>query len=155
MLNDLSKKDTEFRAFAFSLCKCSLKKDDLVNDMYLKIYEISKKYPKTKITPGYAFITIKNIFINSTKKKKNIELNDKIYLEANDNDSLKIRIEVNEILSKMDFVDRETLLYTSQNSARQMAREIGCSHQVVHNYKKKALEKFKKLWEDQEKKERV
>lgn len=153
MLETLCKDDKHFRDYAYSLCKDDFEKDDLVNEMYIKVYDIAERKPETlaKINRGYALLVIRNLFFNTQLIKYNtISLPDNF--NALDNvDNLENRIEINNCLSTLNWFDREILLFTHEESIRSLATKIGCNHQTVANYKKKALPKLKKTWEDQQK----
>ena len=43
MVEQLSKKDAYWRKIAFNICKDKSTADDLVNDMYLKLYDCKKR----------------------------------------------------------------------------------------------------------------
>ena len=58
MLLELSKKDKIWREIAFKICGDHSKADDLVQEMYLKLYS-----QKKQINSGYIYATLRSIFI--------------------------------------------------------------------------------------------
>jgi hypothetical protein len=67
MIEVLAKKDSYWRKMAFNICKDTSTADDLVNDMYLKLYDCKKE-----INDGYVYRVINSIFIDNKRKTKNI-----------------------------------------------------------------------------------
>jgi len=64
MIKELCKKDRFWRIVAYRICKDKSFADDMVQEMYLKLYNCTKQ-----INDFYVIITMKNIFIDSTKKQ--------------------------------------------------------------------------------------
>ena len=65
MLEELSKNDHKWRSIAFSICKDKILADDLVQDMYIKLSEVSKS-----INDFYVAMTIKTLFLDHIKKSE-------------------------------------------------------------------------------------
>ena len=65
MLAELSKKDSKWRNFAFSICKDSLLADDLVQDMYIYFSNKDKD-----VNDYYVCRKIYGLFIDYTRKQK-------------------------------------------------------------------------------------
>lgn len=65
MLEELSKKDFYWRKIAFNICKDKMLADDLVGDMYLKLFDCEKQ-----INDFYVIIVIRNLFLDHIKKSK-------------------------------------------------------------------------------------
>jgi RNA polymerase sigma factor (sigma-70 family) len=167
VLNELCKKDTDWRDIAYKICKDKFQADDLVNDMYLKLHETGKRYDE--INEWYIWVTIANLHRNILKKTRPfIELSqdlteyidssinrDKNYLglivkryeqiDAENQSVLEQRMKVSKALDKMDLWDREILYHTSEKSLRDLERLTGISVNTLFREKHKALEKLKAI----------
>ena len=80
MLEVLCKKDEYWRRTAFIICKDKMLADDLVSDMYLKLFECKKE-----INDFYVIRTIRNLFLDYIKSKKNISIDNFYNLAENNN----------------------------------------------------------------------
>lgn len=142
MLEELSKKDKQWRIFALYICKDKQLADDIVNDMYLKLIY------KTNINDYYVFRTIKNVFldyIRLEKKIQTISIDLLSELISQDNEATEQRHEVNEALKQLTFFEREILLHTHEKSLRDCEAETGVHYGVFNYHKKKALPKLSKI----------
>ena len=70
MLEELSKQDKKWRSIALKLTGNKQAADDLVQDAYLKMYDISVKYPDKEIKPAYMFSAIYTLFMDKCRSKK-------------------------------------------------------------------------------------
>ena len=149
MLHRFTKSDSLYRSFALKICGDNDLKDDLVNDMYIKLYEYLQKYPEKEkeIDDGYIFITIRNIFYNQVKKKKEFCTGYIPEIETN-NETLENRRTINALLDSIPFYDRELLLTTKEESFRSLGRKINLTHNTIIKHHDKALEKLKKLCQE-------
>ena len=69
---ELSKRDDEWRKIALKICRNKFLADDIVQDMYLRIYKQGKQWSEIKDSQEfYVYICIRNIFLNYIKKEKN------------------------------------------------------------------------------------
>lgn len=142
VLKELSKKDDIWRKYAFKICGCKSKADDLVNDMYLKLADKQRE-----ISNGYVYLTLKSIFIDNIRKDhlNAISLED-LYNDIEDVSSeiLSERYELIDILRKdVSFFHKEILLITHETSLRKAEEEIDVPVSVLRYHKKKALNKLK------------
>lgn len=146
MLEELSKRDKDWRDIAYKICKDKQLADDLVQDMYLKLHD--KEYKE--INEWFVWVTIRNIFLNKLKKKhKKYEISIELFYNIEDLTSdeaiLNKRKEINEALDELDLWDREILLQTSEKSLRNLSEDTGISVMTLFYNKKIALEKLKDL----------
>lgn len=144
MLKELSKQDKRWRQIAYKICKDKQLADDLVQEMYLKLYD--KKYDK--INEWFIWVTIKNIYLNIIKQKRykheiSIELFYNIEDLKSDDVILEKRKQINDALDALDLWDREILLQTSEKSLRDLSEETGLTVSTLHYNKKIALKKLK------------
>lgn len=140
MLEELSKKDKQWRIFALYICKDKQLADDIVNDMYLKLMD------KVSVNDYYVFRTIKTTFLDYIKANSNtISIDLFPDFDIFDNETTKERHEVNEALKKLSFFEREILLHTHEKSLRDCEAETGVYYGVFNYHKKKSLEKLSKI----------
>ena len=66
-LEELSQYDQLFRSYTNSFVTDKSLVDDIVQEMYLKIYKLFITYPDKVINGGYVIITLKNIYLNQIK----------------------------------------------------------------------------------------
>ena len=140
-LLELSKNDSVWRKIAYSICKNYELADDLVQEMYIKIYDINPE----KVNKAYVSYCMYHIFLAHVKdEQKKISLN-KIILNDTlneDNETLKERMEMTKALKEIPLYDCEILLHTCENSLRKKSKELNISVDKLFYGKKKA---FKKL----------
>ena len=142
MLEELCKRDKEWRKMAFHICKSKDLADDIVQDMYIKFANYNKQ-----LNDYYIFFAIKSIFLDYLRKEKiKVELNDNLcnFDEYDyETDSLKelALIKVNEL----PYFEKELLTVTQEISQRQLARETDISFIVINQTIKKTK---KQLWQE-------
>jgi len=141
LLTEISKYDNQWRRIATKICNDKSLADDLVNDMYLKIYKINPE----KWNKAYISYIIYHLFIDHVRNNKTtISIDTLLELPSYEEHITEIRIKVNLILNELGFMDREVLLHTHEKSLRKRSKELNMSHTKLHYKKQKALEKFKK-----------
>ena len=140
ILKELSKKDKYWRSIAYNICKDKDLAKDLVQDMYLKVYEVSQK---RDLEPNdyYIIITIKNLFLDYCKENnKKVSTETLFYLEDNNNKYELSDEEVN-ILNNLTFVERELLRLNETMSFHEIQRNFNINYQfarrVILNVKDK------------------
>jgi RNA polymerase sigma factor (sigma-70 family) len=152
MLQELAKRDKDWRKMAFQICGNKMTADDLVQDMYLKF----SNYDGEKVLNDYyVFFAIRSLFLDSIKKRKietisndieNLEVKDEIY--CNETDFLKELI-LKEVDS-LPYFERETLKVTQVISQRELARQTDISFETINKTIKKTKNDLR-LWLDQKK----
>jgi len=65
MIDILAKNDKQWRKMAFNICKDTSTADDLVNDMYLRLYDCKKD-----INEWYVYRVLNSIFIDQKRQSK-------------------------------------------------------------------------------------
>jgi DNA-directed RNA polymerase specialized sigma24 family protein len=140
ILKELSKKDKYWRSIAYNICKDKDLAKDLVQDMYLKVYEVSKK---RDLEPNdyYIIITIKNLFLDYCKENnKKVSTETLFYLEDN-NTKYELSDEEVNILNNLTFVERELLRLNETMSFHEIQRNFNINYQfarrVILNVKDK------------------
>ena len=145
MLEELAKRDKDWRKMAFHICKSHDTADDIVQDMYLKFANYDKK-----VNDFYIYFAIKSIWLDKLKDKKTktVELIDNCNTFA---DTYDFELdEIKEITLKkvkqLPFFERELLKVTTQEmSQRELSRQTGINLLVIQKTVKKTKEQ---LWDD-------
>ena len=65
MLEKLAENHKKWVAIAYKFCNCKETANDIVQDMYLKMYDMNKE-----VDEGYIYFVIRSIFIESKRKQK-------------------------------------------------------------------------------------
>lgn len=125
MLEELAKKDTYWRQIAFNICKDRYLADDLVNDMYLKLADNEKAN-----SDWYVIIVIRNLFIDSTKQKKELSIDEvttkesNSYFEIDDNEL--------ELIEGLKWWERELLELSFDHSLRELGDKLNINYAFIH-----------------------
>ena len=150
MLEQLAKRDKDWRRMALQICGDKMTADDLVQDMYLKFADYNKE-----LNDYYIFFAIRSIHINNLKKAKvkivsseieNISLTDSEYCLSTDflEDSILQKIK------ELPYFERETALVSQVISQREIARQSEIPFVTINQTIKKTKENLRQ-WVDQRK----
>lgn len=150
MLEELAKRDKDWRRMAYQICGCKMTADDLVQDMYLKFANYNKE-----LNDYYIFFALRSIYLDSIKKAKinivsneieNLSLLDSEYCLDKDAFETKILLEI----ESLPYFERETLKVTQEISQRELARQTEISFETINKTIKKTKQDLRnKLWDDQ------
>ncbi|UII80018.1 sigma-70 family RNA polymerase sigma factor [Flagellimonas sp. CMM7] len=146
MLEEYVINDKKYRAYAYKICGCNELKHDLVNEMYLKLHSILENDASKEITDGYIYMMLKSIFLNQIRDNKEYIFDNYTFEAIDDSENLMDRMQMNEALGKLTFLDREVLLKCSEKSIRQVANETGIHYLQVYYQKQESLEKLKEVY---------
>lgn len=140
MLNELVKRDKDWRKITLKICGDKSLADDLVNDMYLKMHKLQPEETKT----AYIVYALYHLWFNHMKKdKKTAYLEEVDYIETINNDyTTEVRIKVDSILNELGLFDREILLHTHEKSLRKTADTLKMNYGKVFYQKKIAFSKL-------------
>ena len=145
MLEELAKRDKDWRKMAFHICKCHDTADDIVQDMYLKFANYDKN-----VNDFYIYFAIKSIWLDrlKDKKTKTVELIDNfnIFADTYDFDLDEIKEITLKKVKHLPFFERELLIVTTQEmSQRELSRQTGINLLVIQKTVKKTK---KEIWND-------
>jgi len=128
ILNELSKKDKLWQGVAFNICKDKDLAKNLVQDMYLKIYDTSLKR-SLDINDYYIVITIKNMFLDYLKENnKTFSLELMEDLEC-PNTPFEPTDKEYKALNKLSFLERELLTLKETMSYHEIQRRFNINYQ--------------------------
>ncbi len=142
MLEELCKRDKDWRRMAFHICKSKDIADDIVQDMYIKFSNYNKV-----LNDYYVFFAIKSIFLDYLRKEKTkVELNENLCnFDEYDFEQDKIKELALEKVKQLPYFEKELLTVTQEISQRQLARETDISFIVINKTIKKTKQQ---LWQD-------
>lgn len=139
MIHELSKQDNKWREIAFKICKNKMLADDLVNEMYLKLFDCKKQ-----INDFYVIITIRNLFYDYVKQdNKKVDL-DLFYDFEADNYKFELDDREIEILNSLTWLEKGYLELSFDLSLREIGKELNTNYGFVYKVIKKAKDKIKK-----------
>ena len=145
MLDELAKRDKDWRKMAYHICKCHSQADDIVQDMYLYFANYNKI-----VNDFYVYFCIKQIYLRKIQREKikTVELIDN-YNTFADNYDFELD-EIKEITLKkvkqLPFFERELLKLTTQEmSQRELARQTDINLLVIQKTVKKTKQE---IWEE-------
>jgi len=146
MLEELSKKQDKWIKMALSLCQDVDQAKDIVQEMYIKMYDISQKNPETKIRDVYVWV----VMYNMVKDDYNLQQK---YTQVPIEFALNIAIEEETVefddtelmylnrSKEFRYLDRGLLLENYDKSLRTIQKEFDINYGFVY----KTLEKTRKL----------
>ena len=118
LLDKLVKDDARWRMIALKLCGNKEMADDLVQDMYLKVAEYKS------INASFVYKTIKSLYIDNLRERKNARIEEHNYLECTDK-SFEPNDYEQDILNKFDelyWTDQDLIRESYDRSMRQIQK---------------------------------
>ena len=125
MLELLAKKDNYWRQIAYKICKDKYLADDIVNDMYLKLADNEKAK-----NDFYVVIVIRNLFIDTTKERKYITIDDNFTKEVNSN----YELDDNELqlIDSLEWWERDLIELSHDYSLRELGKKLNINYAFIH-----------------------
>lgn len=148
MLEQLAKRDKDWRRMALQICGDKMTADDLVQDMYLKFADYDKE-----LNDYYVFFAIRSIFLDSIKKRKlDIVSNEIDNLSLLDNEYCLERdffeTEIIKQIEALPYFERETALVSQVISQRELARQSEIPFETINKTIKKTKQQLKEKFND-------
>jgi len=140
MLEELAKKDKKWREIALKICKGKDLADEIVNRMYLRLYD--RNPDKDKLTDYYVIATIRNLFIDHCKERKHVSIESLYYLPDEQTDKTFSDEELEIILianDKLKWWEKQLLIESYDKSLRQIEKEFNINYQFVNRHNKKSI----------------
>lgn len=138
MLEDICKKDKQWRRTATFICKNKAIADDLVQEMYLKVYKITKP-----INDYYIIFIIRNLWIDMCRKKgMTIDIDKLFYIEDKKQifEPDDFQSKLLDRASKLKYVQKEYL----EESYDRTLRQIGDEYKTNYGFVYRELDKARK-----------
>ncbi len=125
MLELLAKKDNYWRQIAYKICKDKYLADDIVNDMYLKLANNEKAK-----NDFYVVIVIRNLFIDTTKERKYITIDENFTKEVNTN----YELDDNELqlIDSLEWWERDLIELSHDYSLRELGKKLNINYAFIH-----------------------
>ncbi len=141
MLEELAKRDDEWRTLALQICGCPHRADDLVQDMYIKLSKYNKE-----VNTAYVYFAMKHIYLEDIRKGAHeVSLEDWSIVNQREPDgyTTQDRYDLIEMINELGWFEREILLITHEMSLRKAEHETGITYGKLNYHKKKGLDKLK------------
>jgi RNA polymerase sigma factor (sigma-70 family) len=140
MLNELSKRDKDWRLLARQITSTSnlpaYLADDFVNDMYIKLHDKKGKY-----NTSYIYLTLKSICYDYLRKRKDhLELDYSISISDEYCDTMN---EIMSQLQKIPYNQRTICLMKQDKTFRELSKDTDIKTSRVYNWYKKGIEEIK------------
>jgi len=125
VLELLAKKDNYWRQIAYKICKDKYLADDIVNDMYLKLADNEKAK-----NDFYVVIVIRNLFIDTTKERKYITIDENFTKEVNSN----YELDDNELqlIDSLEWWERDLIELSHDYSLRELGKKLNINYAFIH-----------------------
>jgi len=141
MLEQLAKKDKYWRAVALNISKDRSLADDIVQEMYIKLSDVTKE-----INDYYVIITILNLFRahkNEVKRDryKNMPFDD---FRITQDDTFEIDDEEQLFLNSLKWYEKELIEMSYSNSLRDIQKQLNINYQFTN----RVLTKAKLKWQE-------
>lgn len=152
MLNELAKRHNEWLKLAFNICKDKENSKDLVQDMYIRVYNSGKTLEE--INECYIYFIMRNQFLNDLKHNNTIDI--ELFDFVADEYDIQADIKKETILNILEqehknltWYEKQIIDLTQEFGQRGLSRETGIHIQTIHNTTKKIKSK---LWQNVQKK---
>jgi DNA-directed RNA polymerase specialized sigma24 family protein len=126
MLKELAKKDAQWRKMAFQICKDKDLADELVQEMYLKLYQNTNL-----IKEGYIYTVLRNLFYDYTKQQKDIIV-DFSNIEILDDGDYIEPIDYKALIKGLTWYERTMFELSTLVGQRELSRQTGIHLQTIH-----------------------
>lgn len=144
MIEELSKKDALWRKVALNICKDKQLADDLVQEMYLKLYDCKKQ-----INDFYVVIVLRNLFLDTIKqknKRKQVDIDSFYDMEANTS-TFEMDDEETKIVNEMYWLAKGYFELSYDMSLREMAKELNTNYMYIY----RTMINANKQWQEKRK----
>jgi len=136
ILAELAKKDAQWRKMAFQICKDKDLADELVQEMYLKLYQNTNL-----IKDGYIYTVLRNLFYDYTKQQKDIII-DFSNIEILDDGDYIEPIDYKALIKGLTWYERTMFELSTLVGQRELSRQTGIHIQTIHRINKMVKSKI-------------
>jgi DNA-directed RNA polymerase specialized sigma24 family protein len=130
ILEELSKKDKLWRSIAFNICKDKSLSDELTQQMYVKVYEVSLKR-NIDTNDYYIAKILLNLFIDYIKENKKFVTNTEVISLISNDESFTMDDEQLNIINDLSFIEKELILLNENLSYHEIQRKYNINYQFV------------------------
>jgi DNA-directed RNA polymerase specialized sigma24 family protein len=136
ILSELAKKDAQWRKMAFQICKDKDLADELVQEMYLKLYQNTNL-----IKDGYIYTVLRNLFYDYTKQQKDLIV-DFSNIEILDDGDYIEPIDYKALIKGLTWYERTMFELSTLVGQRELSRQTGIHIQTIHRINKMVKSKI-------------
>jgi DNA-directed RNA polymerase specialized sigma24 family protein len=136
ILAELAKKDAQWRKMAFQICKDKDLADELVQEMYLKLYQNTNL-----IKDGYIYTVLRNLFYDYTKQQKDLII-DFSNIEILDDGDYIEPIDYKALIKGLTWYERTMFELSTLVGQRELSRQTGIHIQTIHRINKMVKSKI-------------
>lgn len=136
ILAELAKKDAVWRKMAFQICKDKDLADELVQEMYLKLYNNTNL-----IKDGYIYTVLRNLFYDYTKQQKDLIV-DFSNIEILDDGDYIEPIDYKALIKGLTWYERTMFELSTLVGQRELSRQTGIHIQTIHRINKMVKSKI-------------
>jgi DNA-directed RNA polymerase specialized sigma24 family protein len=136
ILAELAKKDAQWRKMAFQICKDKDLADELVQEMYLKLYNNTNL-----IKEGYIYTVLRNLFYDYTKQQKDVIV-DFSNIEILDDGDYIEPIDYKALIKGLTWYERTMFELSTLVGQRELSRQTGIHIQTIHRINKMVKSKI-------------
>jgi len=136
ILAELAKKDAQWRKMAFQICKDKDLADELVQEMYLKLYNNTNL-----IKDGYIYTVLRNLFYDYTKQQKDLIV-DFSNIEILDDGDYIEPIDYKALIKGLTWYERTMFELSTLVGQRELSRQTGIHIQTIHRINKMVKSKI-------------
>jgi DNA-directed RNA polymerase specialized sigma24 family protein len=136
ILAELAKKDAQWRKMAFQICKDKDLADELVQEMYLKLYNNTNL-----IKDGSIYTVLRNLFYDYTKQQKDLIV-DFSNIEILDDGDYIEPIDYKALIKGLTWYERTMFELSTLVGQRELSRQTGIHIQTIHRINKMVKSKI-------------
>ena len=136
ILEELAKKDAQWRKMAFQICKDKDLADELVQEMYLKLYNNTNL-----IKDGYIYTVLRNLFYDYAKQQKDVIV-DFSNIEILDDGDYIEPIDYKALIKGLTWYERTMFELSTLVGQRELSRQTGIHIQTIHRINKMVKSKI-------------
>jgi DNA-directed RNA polymerase specialized sigma24 family protein len=136
ILEELAKKDAQWRKMAFQICKDKDLADELVQEMYLKLYQNTNL-----IKDGYIYTVLRNLFYDYAKQQKDLIV-DFSNIEILDDGDYIEPIDYKALIKGLTWYERTMFELSTLVGQRELSRQTGIHIQTIHRINKMVKSKI-------------
>jgi DNA-directed RNA polymerase specialized sigma24 family protein len=136
ILAELAKKDAQWRKMAFQICKDKDLADELVQEMYLKLYNNTNL-----IKDGYIYTVLRNLFYDYAKQQKDLIV-DFSNIEILDDGDYIEPIDYKALIKGLTWYERTMFELSTLVGQRELSRQTGIHIQTIHRINKMVKSKI-------------
>jgi DNA-directed RNA polymerase specialized sigma24 family protein len=136
ILAELAKKDAQWRKMAFQICKDKDLADELVQEMYLKLYNNTNL-----IKDGYIYTVLRNLFYDYAKQQKDVIV-DFSNIEILDDGDYIEPIDYKALIKGLTWYERTMFELSTLVGQRELSRQTGIHIQTIHRINKMVKSKI-------------